>query len=175
MTTATLPRRLIRPMATPPARRSMLIGFAATLAVGLLALGGLSAGIALASDGQVLTGVRVGGVEVGGLTRAEAEARLTERLPSLSAGQAVIAAGGLEEIVTYEELGRGYELDAMLDAAFGVGRDAGPLGDGIARLRTLVRPTSLPVVVHAHDPDALDAAAERVAEAVTIHPVEAAV
>lgn len=162
-------------MATPPARRSMLIGFVATLAVGLLALGGLSAGIALASDGQVLTGVRVGGVEVGGLTRAEAEARLSERLPSLSAGQAVIAAGGLEEVVTYEELGRGYELDAMLDAAFGVGRDGGPIGDGIARLRALVRPTSLPVVVHAHDVEALDAAAERVARAVTIHPVEASV
>ncbi|HEX7172842.1 MAG TPA: VanW family protein [Candidatus Limnocylindria bacterium] len=162
-------------MATAPARRSMLIGFAATLAVGLLALGGLSAAIAISSDGQVLTGVRVGGVEVGGLTRAEAEARLTEDLPSLSDGQAMVAAGGLEEIVTYAELGRGYQLDAMLDAAFGVGRDAGPVGDGIARLRTLVRSTSLPVVVHPYDADAIDAAAERVARAVTIHPVEAAV
>jgi vancomycin resistance protein YoaR len=175
MTTATLPRRLIGPVATPPARRSMLIGFFGMLAAGLVVLTGLSAGVGLASDGQVLTRVSVGGVEVGGLTRAEAEARLTAQLPSLATGSATIVAGDVTETVTYEELGRGYELDAMLDAAFGVGRDAGLIGDGIARLRTLVRPTSLPVLVHAHDADALDAAAERVARAVSVHPVEAVV
>jgi len=175
MTTATLPRRLFRPVATPPARRSMLIGFFGTLAAGLIALGGASAVIGLTSDGQVLGGVRVGGVALGGLTRDQAEARLAEQLPSLSTGTATIAAGGVTEAVTYEELGRGYELDTMLDAAFGVGRDSGLLGDGIARLRTLVRSTSLPVVVHAFDADALDAVAERVARAVTILPVEAAV
>ena len=175
MTTATLPRRLIGPVATPPARRSMLIGFFGMLAAGLVVLTGLSAGIGLASDGQVLTRVSVGGVDVGGLTRAEAEARLTAQLPSLAAGEATIVAGEVTETVTYEELGRGYELDTMLDAAFGVGRDAGLLGDGVARLRTLVRPTSLPVVVHAHDAEALDAAAQRVAQAVSVHPVEAAV
>ena len=175
MTTATLPRRLIGPVATPPARRSMLIGFFGTLAAGLVVLTGLSAGVGLASDGQVLTRVSVGGVDVGGLTRAEAEARLTAQLPSLAAGTATIVAGDVTETVTYQELGRGYELGAMLDAAFGVGRDSGLIGDGIARLRTLVRATSLPVLVHAHDADALDAAAERVARAVSVHPVEAAV
>ena len=175
MTTATLPRRLIGPVATPPARRSMLIGFFGTLAAGLIVLSGLSAGVGLASDGQVLTRVSVGGIDVGGLTRAEAEAKLTAQLPSLAAGSATIVAGDVTEAVTYEELGRGYELDAMLDAAFGVGRDSGLFGDGVARLRTLVRATSLPVLVHAHDADALDAAAERVARAVSVHPVEAAV
>ena len=175
MTTATLPRRLIGPVATPPARRSLLIGFFGMLAAGLIVLTGLSAGVGLASDGQVLTRVSVGGVDVGGLTRAEAEARLIAQLPSLAAGSATIVAGDVTQTVTYEELGRGYELDAMLDAAFGVGRDAGLIGDGISRLRTLVRPTALPVLVHAHDPEALDAAAQRIARAVTVHPIEAAV
>jgi vancomycin resistance protein YoaR len=175
MTTATLPRRLIRPVATPPARRSMLIGFFGTLVVGLLALVAVSGAVGITSEGQILSGVRVGGVEVGGLSRAEAHARLTERLPSLSAGTATIVAGEITETVSYDELGRRYELDAMLDAAAGVGRDSGLIGDGIARLRTLVRATSLPVIVHAYDVEALDAAAERVARSVTIHPVEAAV
>ena len=175
MTTATLPRRLFRPVATPPARRSMLIGFFGTLAIGLVALVAMSGVVGLTSEGQILSGVRVGGVEVGGLTRAEAEARLAAELPSLSAGTATIVAGDVTETVSYEELGRGYELDAMLDAAADVGRDGGIIGDGIARLRSLARPTSLPVIVHAYDPDALDAAAERVASAVSVDPVEAAV
>jgi len=175
MTTITLPRRLIRPVATRPARRSFLIGFFSTLAAGVLALAGASTIVGITADGQVLSGVRVGGVAVGGLTRAEAEARLSQQLPSLSAGSATIVAGGVEETVTYADLGRGYELDAMVGAALGVGREDGPIAAGIARLRTLVRTTSLPVVVHAFDADALEAAALRVARAVSIHPIEAAV
>lgn len=175
MTTATLPRRIFRPVATPPARRSMLIGFFGTLAVGLVALVAASAAIGFTSEGQILSGVRVGGVELGGLTRAEAERRLEEQLPSLRAGTATIVAGEVTETVSFAELGRGYELDAMLDAAAGVGRNSGLIADGIARLRSLARPTSLPVIVHPFDPASLDAAAERVARAVTIDPVEAAV
>jgi vancomycin resistance protein YoaR len=175
MTTATLPRRLIRPVATPPARRSMLIGFLGTLGVGLLFLVAVSAVVGLTSQGQILSGVRVGGVEVGGMTRGEAEAHLTEQLPALDAGTATIVAGDLTETVSFAELGRGYELDAMLDAASGVGRDSGIIGDGIARLRSLARPTSLPVIVHAYDAAAMDAVAERVSRAVSNDPIDALV
>jgi vancomycin resistance protein YoaR len=153
----------------------MLIGFLATLTAGLAAVTLASAAVGIAADGAVLGGVRVGGIEVGGLTRDAARARLTEQLPSLSSGQAVIVADGVEETITFAELGRGYEIDAMLDAAFGIGRDADPIADGIARLRTLVRPTSLPVLVHPFDVDSLDAVATRVARAVSLHPVEASV
>lgn len=175
MTTATLPRRLIGPVATPSARRSMLIGFFATLALGLIALLVVSIGIGLAGQGQVLAGVRVGGVEIAGLDREAARARLVERLPALDTGRAVIVADGVEEAVTFAELGRGYELDAMLDAAFEVGRDGGALADAVARLRTLAHTTSLPVVVHPYDSAALDAAAARVSGAVHLEAVEASV
>jgi vancomycin resistance protein YoaR len=175
MTTATLPRRFLRPVATAPARRSFLIGFLATLVTGFVALAGVSAAVGLTSDGQILSGVRVGGVDLGGLTRSEAEARLAQELPSLAAGTATIVAGDVIETVTFGELGRGYELDAMLDAAARVGRDSGLVADGIARLRSLALPTSLPVIVHAYDAGALDAAAERVASAVSVDPVEASV
>jgi vancomycin resistance protein YoaR len=153
----------------------MLIGFFATLAVGLLALLVVSFGIGLASQGQVLAGVRIGGVEVGGLDREAARARLVERLPAVDTGRAVIVADGVEETVTYAELGRDYELDAMLDAAFDVGRDSGPLADGVARLRTLAHTTSLPVIVYPYDPAALDAVSARVSSAVHLDPVEASV
>jgi vancomycin resistance protein YoaR len=175
MTTATLPRRFMRPVATPPARRSMLIGFGATLALGLLVLVGMSTAIGASAGASVLRGVAVGGVELGGLDRADAADRLAAELPSLATGAATIRVGETEEAVAYADLGRGYDMDAMLDAAMAVGRVGDPISDGIGRLRTLVHPTTLPVVVHPYDPDALTGLSAAVARAVSHPPVEAAV
>ena len=175
MTTATLPRRLLRPVATRPARRSMLFGFGATFVLGLLVLVGASASIAISAGSTALRGVTVGGVELGGLERAAAAERLAQELPSLSAGQTVISVGDAEEVVPYADFGRGYDTDAMLDAAFAIGRGGNPLLDGISRLRTLAHTSSLPVVVHAYDPDALARVSAQVAGAISHPPVEAAV
>lgn len=173
MTTVTLPRRIIRPIATPPARRSLLLGFLTGLAAGLLVLTAISATVGITTGDVILGGVRVGGVELSGLDRDEARARLSDELPSLSAGQATVVTGDVESVVAYADVGRGYELDAMLDAAYGVGRDGNPVTDGIERLRSLVRPTELPVIVHAYDGPALAAVAAEIARATTTHPVEA--
>ena len=175
MTTATLPRRFMRPVATPPARRSMLIGFGATLILGLLVLVGMSTAIGASAGANVLRGVAVGGVELGGLDRAQAADRLAAELPSLASGQAIIRVGEMEEAVAYADLGRGYEMDAMLDSAFAIGRGGNPISDGIGRLRTLANPTTLPVIVHAYDPDALSEISAAVARAVSHPPVEGAV
>jgi vancomycin resistance protein YoaR len=175
MTTVTLPRRLARPFSGLPDRRGMLIGFLVTLGVGLVMLTSASLAVGLASADRALPGVRVGGVELAGLGRAEAEARLVAELPSLAAGRAVVTAGDDEFIVPYADLGRGYEMDAMLDAAFATGRDGALFGDAVARLRSLVHATELPVVVHAYDPAALEAAAIEIARSVSYHPAEATV
>lgn len=175
MTTATLPRRFMRPVASAPARRSMLIGFGATLVLGILLLIGMSTAIGASAGANVLRGVTVGGVELGGLTRAQAAERLGARLPSLSAGEAVIRVADVEQRVAYADLGRGYDLDAMVDSALAVGRGGNPLADGIGRLRTLANPTVLPLVVHAYDPDALATISASVADAVSHPPVEGAV
>ena len=175
MTTVTLPRRIVRPIATAPARRSMLIGFLAALALGLLVLVGASVAVAVTTGPAVLRGVSVGGIDLSGLDRDAARERLIARLPALDAGHAVVAVAGAEHVVEYAELGRGYEMEAILDAALAVGRDSGLIGDGVARLRAMVHPTSLPVIVHAYDPEALDAAAHRIARAVSTFPVQAAV
>jgi len=175
MTTATLPRRIMRPVATPPARRSMLIGFGATLAIGVLVLGAISVAVGVAAGSTVLRGVTVGGVQLAGLDRAAAAERLAAELPSLATGQAVVDVEGTEHAVAYAELGRGYEMDAMLDAALAVGRAENPLSDGISRLRSLARATSLPVIVHAYDADALAAIATDISRQVSHPPVEGAV
>lgn len=175
MTTATLPRRFMRPVATAPARRSMLIGFFGTLAAGSAWLLAASVAVGLAAGSSVLGGVSVGGVELAGLDRAAAAERLTAELPSLSAGRAVIEIGESEEVVAFADLGRRYEADAMLDAAFAVGRGGNPISDAIGRLRSVATATSLPVIVHAYDPDALDAVAIEIARRISHPPVEAAV
>jgi vancomycin resistance protein YoaR len=173
MTTITFPRRIITPVATPPARRSMLIGFLGTLAAGLLAMVAASSAIGITSDGEVLPGVRVGGIDIGGLDRAAAEARLVADLPPVDTGHALVVADGTEHTVTFAELGRHYEIGAMLDAAMDVGRGDGPIADAVARLRALARPTSVPVVVHAYDPAVLDRVSTEIARSVSAYPVEA--
>jgi vancomycin resistance protein YoaR len=175
MTTATLSRRFIRPISTRPARRSMLIGFGATLAIGLLVLAAASAAIGIAAGSTVLGGVNVAGVELAGLDRAAASSRLSDELPALDTGMAVLAAGETEIEVPYADLGRGYETEAMVDAAYGVGRSDNPIADGINRLRSLVHATTLPVIVHAYDDDALSTIAAGVAAEVSHPPREAAV
>ena len=175
MTTATMPRRIMRPVATPPARRSMLLGFGVTLAAGLALLVGTSVAIGVSAGAAVMNGVTVGGVNLAGLDRAAAAERLRAELPSVSAGQAVLTIQDASEVVSYESLGRAYELDAMVDAALGVGRAGDPVTDAVSRLRTLAHPTALPVIVHAYDPDALAAIAGDIASRVSHPPVEAAV
>ncbi|HEX7197015.1 MAG TPA: VanW family protein [Candidatus Limnocylindria bacterium] len=175
MTSITIPGRLMRPVASPPARRATLIGFAATLLAGLIIIVGLSAGIALAAAGRVLPGVTVAGVPVSGLDRETAIERLSAELPSLAAGTATLLIGDEEATVSYADLGRGYELDAMVDAALGVGRDDNPLADGIARLRTLAHPSALPVIVHAYDAEPMDRTVNEIARRFSVPAVDASV
>ena len=175
MTTATFPRGVFRPIAGRRARRSFLTAFAAALLLGLLVGVGASVAIGVSAASAVLPGVSVGGVDVGGLDREGAAKRLTETLPSLSTGKAAISVGDVEHERSYADLGRGYELDAMLDAAYAVGRTGNPLADGITRLRNFAKPVALPVAVRAYEPSALASLAAEVAGEVNRRPVEAMV
>ncbi|MGH2428516.1 MAG: VanW family protein [Candidatus Limnocylindria bacterium] len=175
MTSVTMPRRVHVPAFGRLAPRDVLIGFGATFAGSLIVLGGLSMGLALASEDVVHPRVSVGAVAIGGLDRAEAEARLESALPSLSRGTATLVVRGTEAQVEYADLGRGYEMAAMLDVAFGVGRDDGIVADGIDRLRALFVGASLPVQVHAYDAAAMDRISAEIAERFSHPPVDALV
>ncbi len=174
MTTLTMPRRLMRPVATRPARRSMALGLLAGLVAGALLLIGASLAIGIANSDRVMPGVRVAGVEVGGLDAAAAEARLAATLPSLSSGSATVVIDEIEHVVAYEELGRRYELDEMVTAAMGVAREGNPVVAGVDRLRTVVHPTHVAPIVHGYDDAALDRVAATLSERAAIAPVDAA-
>lgn len=175
MTSLTLSRRLTMPHAGRAARRGALLGFFGTLVIGLLAVAGASLAVAAAHEGEVMPRVRVAGVQIAGLDRGAAEARLRAALPSLSSGHATLVVGDQERAVQYAEIGRGYELEAMLDAAFSVARGGNPLDDGVVRLRSLFFDTSLPVSVHAYDAAAIDTVATEIAEQFSRPSVDARV
>jgi len=173
MTTVTLPRRLFGPISTMPRGRPMLVGFGGTLLLGLLLLTGASLSVGASADGRVHAGVSVGGVDLSGLTPEAARDRLAAELPPLDSGAATVEAGGDSSVVSFAELGRGHELDAMVEAAVGVARQDGPIVDAVARLRTLFHPTALPAQVHAFDAASLDRATRRIAAELSVPPVQA--
>ncbi len=141
-----------------PARRAFLIGFFATLAAGISLLLATSIGVGVLSASRVMPGVSVAGVNVAGLDRPAAEARLRAELPSMGTGELMLLVDGEATAVPFADLGRGYRLDQMLDSAFAVARSGNPLADVVGRLRTLIHASAIPPVAASDDPDALDKA-----------------
>lgn len=160
----------------PPTRRwvpSRPQAVAIVAAVVLATLVGVSAAMAAANGGRVMPGVKIDEIALGGLTRAEAEARLRDALPSVTAGTATVVVDGVPTTIPYDEIGRGYEWDAMLDAAFAVARSGNLLTDGLARIGVLVISTDLPVRVHGYEADAIDEVVASIAARFTSPPIGA--
>ncbi len=113
----------------------MLAGFVLMLAFG--------AGALLAYQGQyadrIYPGVTVDGVDVSGLTREAAAARLEAGLAGYSEGTAVITVDGTEIRVPYAALGRRADVDALVELAWAVGRSPGDtLGRAAQGVRSLI-------------------------------------
>ncbi len=174
MTTTALSRSRF-PSSPSPRWRAALLAFSLTLLLGVLVLAGASLGVALGNESKVMPHVTVAGIELGGLDRAAAADRLRSSLPSLSSGSLTVEVDGKATAIGYERLGRGYDTDTMLDAAFGVARDGSPLSDGIARLRALFNGTQVPVAVHAYDDTALEAFVSDVSRSIARESVDASV
>ncbi len=113
----------------------LLAGLALTLAFG--------AGALLAYQGQyvdrVRPGVTVDGVDVSGLTRDAAAARLRDGLARYGEGEAVVTIDGTTVRIPYAALGRRADVDALVDLAWSVGRGERDLvQETIQGVRTLL-------------------------------------
>jgi vancomycin resistance protein YoaR len=96
---------------------------------GLLALvlvAGLLAVQELAAAGQVRRGVRVGGVDLSGLSRAAATERLTVAARDLQAAPLTLQAGAASQRLRRSRAGVELDVEATVTAALAVGR-GGPL------------------------------------------------
>ena len=117
----------------------LFVAFVGSAIAGAGLLLALLVGIQAAYAGRALPGVNVAGVDVAGMTRDAAAASLEASLPSLTNGTLSLVIGDETLPLRYGDLGREYDTDAMLDAAFAVGRGGDPLARGLEELRTLVR------------------------------------
>jgi vancomycin resistance protein YoaR len=139
---------------SPPTRglRYALLGFVVAVAfVAILAVG-FQAGLAVAYENKAMPGVTVAGVSISGMDRTTAEAALRASLPALGEGEVTLSIEGESVSIPYGSVARDYDLAAMLDAAFQVGRLGTVAEQSLDRVRSLIRGTSvLPIADYDRD------------------------
>src|SRR5688572_30354797 len=124
---------------------------------------------------RILPGVQAGGVEIGGLTRAEARLTLESALGRLEDGAVTVHSGTGWATIPYSQVGRSVDFDGMLDRAAAVGRGGTRFEEAIAGLRQMMlQPVSMPTVV-GFDQELLAAELKAFADRGYRQPVDAAV
>jgi len=163
---------------TPPPSRGFPIGkLVLGVVAGFVLALGFGAGALLAYQGQyaerIYPGVTVAGVDVAGLSRDAATARLERELAGYAAGAAVVDVSGTRLRIPYASLGRRADVATLVDLAWSVGRsELDPIGRAATGVRGLFDETQIdPLVVL--DPAAVDAATAAAAGEVTETPVSA--
>jgi vancomycin resistance protein YoaR len=165
--------------AHPRRRRSLAFRFGAAFAVGVLLAVGVGAGVLYAwgaqYDGRVLPGVRVGSTDIGGLTREQAGAAIASAYGSLGAGQITLTGpDGQTTTISYADLDRGPDTEALVDAALAVGRQDEPLANLIGAPEAAMHGVTFESAV-AYDHDKLAAAVDALATSIDETPVDASV
>jgi vancomycin resistance protein YoaR len=159
-------------------RRRTWARFLVAFLIGLIAATAIGAGALYAFDrqyeGKILPGVRVGGVDVSGLTPSEARDRLGEAFASFGRGRAILTSGELEMAIDYEDIGRQPDLDAMVTEAMAVGRSGNAVERAILDARTAIKGVDLEPRVR-FDPARLARAVNIHARGLRIEPVNASV
>jgi vancomycin resistance protein YoaR len=127
-------------------------GAGAIIALGLLMALLLTAAVVYESVhvGNIYPGVRVGGQDVGNLSRTQAAARLQQTLNVASARQLDVTYAGRHWTTTFADLGLQYDVSGSVDAAYAIGRRASAL----ARLGDqFVAPLTAPEVAPSYTVD----------------------
>jgi len=175
--TTTTPDTVLIP--TPDARRpSTRVRFAVAFLAGLIAAMALGVGAMYAYDrqyaGRILPGVSIGSLDLSGLDPIAAAAALRNVYGYLGDGSITFKSMDGERRVTFEEIGRGPDVDAMVAEALAVGRDGNAAERIVADARTALRGVSLTPKV-TFDADALADRALDYAEALALAPRDASV
>jgi vancomycin resistance protein YoaR len=128
--------------------RALLISFV----LGLLLAGGVAGGAIYAYEQQyanrILPNVRVGSVELSGLTRDAARERLAAAYKGYGEGVVQVVLAGATTEIPYSDFDRRADFDAMLDAAFAVGRATSLADRLVGEFRAVTRGVALkPAVV----------------------------
>jgi vancomycin resistance protein YoaR len=173
--TTTTPETVTIPV-PETARTSVRMRFAVAFLVGLISALAVGVGALYAYDrqysGRVLPGVRVGDVELSGLDPASAADRLRAAYGSLAEGSITITSPQAKRTISFASIGRGPDVEAMVDEALGVGRDGNAIDRAIANTRTAVRGVTLTPRV-TFDADAFADEVLEFAESLARRPIDA--
>jgi vancomycin resistance protein YoaR len=120
-------------------RRRLAVGVALGLVAAVLLLIVLPLGYGAAYSDRVFPGVHVGGLDLGGLSEADARARLTQAT-TLPAGQMVLRAadGSRQWTYTLRDLGVSLDVDSGVANALAYGRDGNFAANGLAQVGALL-------------------------------------
>jgi vancomycin resistance protein YoaR len=139
-----------------------LVGFVAAFAIGtfatLFVFMALAFGYAGSYDNRILPGVHVGSVDLSGLSRDQAVGTLSGNYAYVAEGEVTVTTPVGVTTITYQQLGRRPDAEAMADAAMSVGHSGNPLADAASVLHAAAFGQEVPVVIQV-DPGAL---AERI-------------
>src|SRR4051794_26690092 len=139
-----------QPVAATPRALGRSVGRVARWSLIMLLLVALAGVVALVAfgrsyDGRVLPGVVVGGVAVGGMTEAQAKTALDDALGALEDGHIELVSSRTTGVISYAEVGRAIDDEAMLDEALANGRTGTRFEEALAGLQGLLRPTTVPI------------------------------
>ena len=119
---------------------------------GVLVVLGAMAAFGQSYAGRVLPGIVLGGVDIGGMTEAEARQALDAALGGLEDGQIELVSSRTTAVIPYADVGRVIDDEGMLANALGLGRDGTKFEEAVAGIRGLLEPVTLPVVIdYDHD------------------------
>ena len=166
-------------IAVPETRRpSGRLRFLIAFIIGLLLATIVGAGAMYAYDQQyinrVLPGVRIGTVDLSGLDEAAAAEALQAAYGSFGEGEILLTSPVGETTISYADIGRGPDIDAMLAEALAVGREGNAIERVIADARTAIRGVTLEPRV-TYDADALAEEIVAFTDSLARKPVDASV
>ena len=152
--------------------------FLVAFIIGLVAAAVIGVGALYAYDqrysGRVLPGVTVAGHDLGGMSPDAVSAALGNVYADLSEGRIVVTAPDGEHLITYADIGRRLDTEALVAEALAVGRRGSPLDRIVADARTALRGVTLSPRV-TFDADTLARRVAAIAASLAIEPAEASV
>jgi vancomycin resistance protein YoaR len=157
-------------------RRRVALRFGIAFLVGLIAAMALGVGALYAYDqqyqGRILPGVRVGDMELSGLTREEAVERVAAQYAWVGDGAIQVNTPDGPLAVPHRLIQRRVDAEGLVDAALGVGRSGSAVDRVVAGARTAIRGASLEPTV-SFDAEAVARNIERLARSLDRDPVDA--
>jgi vancomycin resistance protein YoaR len=123
------------------------LGFVVAGAACLLLLVAVAAAFRSTYSDRVVPGVHVGSIDLSGLTHDQVVARLESAYAYMGQGEVTVTTATGTATISYQQTGRGPDVEAMAYEAIRIGHTGDPLADTITMLRSVVSGEDVPVAV----------------------------